>query len=283
MIAHLTAHARRDARPFLPFEAARWAWDHLRLAFPIAFAAVLMPDHLHLIAVIRDLAAGRARLSRLLGQFQRMHGEPRLWSRLPDPREIRSRQHFERDVKYLPRNPCREHWVLDPDEWMFSTQRDILGAVVDPWVDRDDLARRLGVEPRDFPRWWHACVTNDDSIVVGGTPMPKPAEPRDVPTRPLADIVLAAASSHLVHPRAVRESPEVRKTFAALARHQGWRDPAVLATQCGVTPRHMRRLLAEAEAPHPAAVLCLGDRRLLTAWPPPRRDHDRSRDRSRAA
>jgi hypothetical protein len=270
MVVHLVAHASRDARPFLDFDVAKWTWDHLQLVFTQVFAAVLMPDHLHLIAVVKDAIEAQRRLTRLLADLQRHHGEPGMWARIPKPEIVRLRDKLLGVIRYVLLNPCRAKWVTDPLLWIFSTLRDNVGAVVEPWVVNDDLARALGVRPADLPSWLHARVSADSSVAVASTPLRRAAEPVTLASRPLADIIAASAACHRAQPTAIRQRGPVRSTFLALADEQGWRDPSLLAAQCEITTRAIRKSRAQGLVVPPAARSCLGDSRLLTVWPPPR-------------
>jgi hypothetical protein len=270
MVIHLVAHATRDARPFLDFAVAKWAWEHLRAAFARVFSAALMPDHLHLIAAVRDLEAARRALARMLADLQRVHRQPGTWGRVPEPTVITGRDKLLRNLKYVPINPVREKLVSDPLCWMFSTHRDIVGAVVDPWVDREAVALALGVHPRDLAPRLHKYVSSDPWCSPNGTPLPRPASRTVVATQPISDIVAAAAACHRAQPQQIRERGVVRSTFIGLALEHGWSDLSLLAERCGVTPRAVQMSVAHRIVVPEAASLCLGDERLLTPWPPPR-------------
>lgn len=59
------------------------AWEGLRRIFPEALAAVLMPNHLHVIAP-KDTRAVQ-RLGGLLGVVSRRLSIPELWQTIPPP------------------------------------------------------------------------------------------------------------------------------------------------------------------------------------------------------
>jgi hypothetical protein len=64
-----------------------------------------MPNHIHVLAPCASTAAAKRKLAR--------------------------------QVRYIVLNPCRDRIVGDPLSWMWSTQRDVMGATVQPWVTRD--------------------------------------------------------------------------------------------------------------------------------------------------
>ena len=75
MYGHYTAHAIGQLTPLADHAPAQWLWDALRKAFPDAVAAVLMPDHPHII-----MPLGRQRrLAAILGAFARTFGYGELW------------------------------------------------------------------------------------------------------------------------------------------------------------------------------------------------------------
>ena len=53
---------------------APWLWERLRIVYPDALAATLMPDHPHIVTPFDDLGVTVQRLNRLLGQLGRRLG-----------------------------------------------------------------------------------------------------------------------------------------------------------------------------------------------------------------
>ncbi len=269
MIIHVVASTRPPHRPFLEHEAAEWMWTNLRRIFPRVAAAVLMPDHIHVLAVdvrpevakhrVTRLLAGRARVGALrAGTYS--------WTEVPEPRVIPNSKHLARQVRYVALNPCRDRLADDPLEWLWSTYRDVHGATVDPWITGAQLARLLW---RPWGKSWagkhHRYVSSDPDVRVEGTPLPQPASSASATAHSLDDIAEASLAATRSRPGALRLRSPARKLFLHLARELGGTDAGALARRCGVTPDAVRRHW-RGEAPAPAHLLagrlCLGDRRL---------------------
>jgi hypothetical protein len=153
-----------------------------------------------------------------------------------------------------------------------------MGAVVDPWVDPDRLARELCMTAMDLRGNWHAFVSGDPSVAIAGTPLPDPADPTAIPTRPLHEIQCAVGAALRIPASRLREHSLGARLFLALAREQGWTDNARLGAAIGISVRNARRVAPISSSDLEAARLCLGDRRLWAAFehdPPRTRDHGR--------
>ncbi|HEY3356624.1 MAG TPA: hypothetical protein VGQ83_25460 [Polyangia bacterium] len=182
---------------------------------------------------------------------------------MPTPDPVRNLRHLRRDVRYLALNPCREGLCRDPLSWLWSTHRDVMGAVADPWVTADRLAAALRL-PRDgFSRAQHAYVAGDPTVQVGGTPAPTPAPARDTPVVALEAVAVAAAAALRLPAAAVATDRTARRLFVQLARHQGWRDTGLPARRCGVGRWEVGHLARQPARGLEAARLCLGDERLV--------------------
>jgi len=70
-VVHLTARLRDCVPARLDREHARWLWSHLRRAFPHVLAVTLMPNHLHLVAVVDDVRAAHAAFTKILAALVR--------------------------------------------------------------------------------------------------------------------------------------------------------------------------------------------------------------------
>lgn len=272
MLVHLVARAARG-RPFLDWDLASRTWRALRLLFPVVLAAILMPNHAHLIADLLDERKARARLAHTLGALTRsVRAEPGQrslprWEPVPPAEVITDERRLARLIRYIALNPCRAKLTRDPLEWEWSTHRDVVGAIVRPWVTPRALveAVRFGSRTPDLGAAWHAYVSGDPTCAVEGTPPPRPVAPSDLPAVPLARIAEASARATRAQASAIRSRTPTRLLFVRLAERQGWRDPETLARACGVSPEAVR-LLRRRPAPDllgPGA-LCLGDARLLT-------------------
>jgi hypothetical protein len=271
MIVHLVARTYGGKPAFSEFAAADWVWRALRRGFAQALAAVLMPCHLHVIAEIVSAVAARVRLARILGGFARWHSpsdeDPIRWQPVPDPEVISGPAHLRRQVRYVALNPCRDKLVGDPLEWAWSTYRDVMGAVADPWVSSNRLARALDEPAHGFAQSFHRYVSGDPSCDPRGTRSPRAPRPAVCARYPLERIVAAAAAATRQPTAAVRARTPTRTAFVQLAQQQGWTDARLLARTCGVT-RHAIWELRRRESPEllAAAALCLSDERLLAPW-----------------
>ena len=268
-------HARlcvlRQRIPLTQHELANWLWQRLRDMFPDVLAAVLMPDHLHLL--LRALAERvRERLRDLVRALRRRDDESAeiLWLPIEMPTLVVNTKHASRQTRYLHLNPSRDGLVDDPLSWPWSTHRDAIGAVADPWVTPERLARALGRALHRFEGWLHQYVSADPTVAVAGTPCPVEAPASIVTTFPLLDIMRAAASATRARPTDVGKPGPTRDLFLRLAARDGWHDNSRLAAVCSMTPHGVRKNLRRIDVPGiNAAALCLGDPRLrITTCPP---------------
>jgi hypothetical protein len=263
-VLHLVAHTLGSLAVVCEPEAARWLWTHLRRAFEDAIAVVLMLDHLHLVTDHPDAEMARRRLAQTLRHFTRRFAPTtRLWQ-APQAAVIRTAAALRRNVRYVALNPCRAGLASDPLEWPWSTHRDVVGAVTDPWVTAERLAAVLQRPRRGFEAAHHSYVSADPDVAVDGTPFPRPASRTIVPGTSLAAVIRAAASATRATPRDVQRPGATRALFVRLASSQGWRDQRQLAEICGTSVRTIQHhKAAPDEALLAAGLLCLGDRRLL--------------------
>ncbi|MBI5480546.1 MAG: hypothetical protein HY906_16935 [Deltaproteobacteria bacterium] len=272
MLVHLTAHSVSGI-PLAEWPSASRLWRWLRRAFPHALAAVLMPNHPHLILDTPEPERARTTLALILAALGRRDPSPD-WSRaaprwepVPRPEEIPDLKHLRRLVRYLALNPCRDRLVRDPLEWEWSTHRDVVGAITDPWISAARLAAAFGalpVAPAVFAARWHAYVSGDPHCDVNGTPPPRPVKPTEMPRWPLGRIVAAATAATRSLAAAIRGRTLARRLFVQLAWRHGWRHTPTLAQACGVTVQAVGRLRAHPDAELVAAGdMCLGDDRLL--------------------
>jgi hypothetical protein len=266
MLYHITARALGRLEPFALFAAAAATWRRLRAAFPDALAAILMPTHLHLLLEAVDPAGVRRRVGGLLGGLTRtgLCGPVRrVWEPVPALQVVQDPLHLRRQVRYLALNPCRAKLCRDPLIWLWSTHRDVVGAVADPWVPAARLAAALRVEQDGFAEAFHAYVSGDPTVNVAGTPPPRPAPARVAPVVPLEAVAVAAAAALRLPPTAVATRADARRLFVHLARHQGWVDTHLLAERCGLTTWQVRHAARQPEPGLLAARMCLGDARLV--------------------
>ena len=126
----------------------------------------------------------------------------------------------------------------------------------------------LGESEGGFGGRFHAYVSGDPSVQVGGTPPPVSAVPKIWAEEGIGEILAAAAGALRVLPSDVRKQGPLRGLFIHLAWRHGWRQPALLARICGMGPRAVHLVLNQVPpAGLEAADLCLGDRRLRRERP----------------
>jgi len=258
MFLHLVARALPGQTPFSTDGVARWMMRALRRTWPEALSACLMPSHLHLLLACADAEQERKRLARIAAAFSQHSGQQRVWRPVESPRLVTDHAHLIRTIRYVHLNPCRSRLVDDPLMWPYSTHRDVVGAVVDPWVPADRVAAAIRYRGRGFRDWYHQFVSSEARVARALRDRLRPAEPRLVPTVPLQTIVeavVAATPWSTIHVR--------RRAVVLLAVHQGWDDPRLLARAANLTPRHVRNLMRESSPEVlAAAAMCLGDARL---------------------
>lgn len=159
---HLVARGADGRLLFRTWPEAARLWSVLWTAVPDGVAATLMPDHLHLVAP----ADVRAALAQALAGYGRWRNHTRgesgpVIEPLPAAEALVDRDKLRRTVRYVHLNPCRAQLVRDPLAWPFSTHRDAVGLACPPVV-----------RPRPDPAGFHAYVSGDPSVDVGGTPLP---------------------------------------------------------------------------------------------------------------
>lgn len=257
MITHLVARSLPGQKPFADPRAAWWLMWRMRLAFPAALAACVLPEHTHLITATPEPDAARTRFAKILAVAGVRAGLRRSFERVAESRVLASGRHLERSLRYVHLNPCRAGLVADPLEWPWSTHRGLVGAEVDPWVTPDAIAAALGRPARGLPAWMHGYVSSDPAVRVEGTRLPVPAPRVEIPRFPLEAIRLAALAA------TPWSAPAVRRTaIIDLALHQGWREARVVAAAAGTSIRTVQRRAALAVEPELALRVCLADTRL---------------------
>jgi hypothetical protein len=262
-VFHLVASIDRPDVRLTDFDVGSWVWARLREAFPRALGTCVMPDHPHVVTPSDDPDTARGRLARILGDLARRLGLRTVGVSAP-PKLVRDRKKLLRDLRYVGLQAPRDGFADDPLSWWFSTHRDVVGAVTDPWIDAERLAAALGRPRAGFEAWYHHYVSAAPEVDVCGTALPVPATPTSVAVAPLHRIVRAAAAANRCAPAAIRVRGVCRDQFVRLAHEQGWTNLDQIAAACDCSPRSIRRLLdrppvARLDAPR----LCLGDRRLL--------------------
>lgn len=261
-IYHLVAHLALGRRDLQEFELARRVWAGMRAAFSEALAAMVMPNHVHLLVAGEDPDQGRRRLARTLSRASYGRGRG-LWLPVPEPERVRESK-LRRVVRYVVLNPCRRRLVGDPLAWSWSTYRDVMGAVVDPWVTDGRLARAMGERRDGFRRRLHGYVTRDERVDVGARVLPEKAVVDPPKIWQPDELALAATITLRLPPEAIRSkgTGPARKLLVALAHDVGMNDTSALAQQCCITPTAVRLMRPRfTRTQLDAALLCLGSDR----------------------
>jgi hypothetical protein len=255
---HLVARAMPGQAPLADPGLAWWMMRRLRTAWPEALAACVMPDHVHVLVHANVPEGLRRQLARVSAAFSRHARGRRIWQPVPLPQRVPNLLHLERTIRYLHLNPTRAGLVQDPICWPWSTHRGLLGAVFDPWVAPDRLAKTLGRSKRNLADWLHRYVAGDPSVLKSGTKPLLSASMNAVPCVSLGPILEAARAATPWSAKPVR-----RHAFVLLATNQGWRNSTLLARVAGISAKRIRTLSC---IPDPEllekATLCLGDSRL---------------------
>ena len=268
--AHYTARALPQRYPLADSALARDLWTRLRKSFPEALAVVLMPNHLHMVAPDRGGRSGHI-VGKLLATTSRGSRRWRnCWKPVGPPELLTSRDKLRRVVRYAWLNPCRPwsyrghliHLVDDPLVWSWSTLRDTIGAVANPWVPADRLANAFGW-PRgaDLAPRLHRYACKDDHVAPDARAFPLRQPPRHAPAHPVDQILHAALATTRLPNAALRGRTAARRIAIGLCYRQGWRLPRQLAPVFGVHPHTVSRIAASAsESELEAAALCLDPR-----------------------
>ena len=176
---HLTARTRYGLRPLVDRDACAELWARLRTRMGPSLACVLMPNHLHIDLEGEPTQARSALITELKAFSKSRFPGQRIWDPIGAPELLPDRLHLKRHIRYVHLNPCRANLVLDPLAWEWSTHRDAVGAVAEPWANLPQLLRLWDSRAQDFPRQFHSYVSGDPTVKVSGTPLPERVEGAD--------------------------------------------------------------------------------------------------------
>jgi hypothetical protein len=237
-----------------------------------------MPDHVHIVAPDRG-KEGVLVLGKVLGASARAAGKPQgrgvVWDEVPPAQPLPSVDKVMRNVRYVWLNPCRP-WsgtgrsvrlLDDPLVWPWSTLRDSIGAIIDPWVPQERLAEAFGWEiATGLAERIHRYATRDDHVAQGARQLPQAPAPTEVPACGLEDVVEAALATTRSSREALCKRSAARRVAVGLAYRQGWSMPTRLAKICGVHAGTIHRIARRARpAELDAAALCLDPRLRMDA------------------
>lgn len=250
---HLVARARPTLYPLKDRDLCVDLWRRLREEFPRSAACVLMPNHIHLLVVGARVPDAEWRMGVLLRAWCRRFSSGRpTWTPVPAPEPIPDVLHLKRQIRYVHLNPCRSGLTKDPLSWEWSTHRDIVGCVSDPWPDLDFLAEIFRTSRGRLGEVAHRYISSDPSVAVSGTPPLQPAE--GFVLKDLATVLRAAATSR-------REEFQTRRgSVRTLAVHTAnylrmAPQPNLLNMVKRTWERTLHRPMADAEIQHVLRIL----------------------------
>jgi REP element-mobilizing transposase RayT len=214
---HWAARVSYPSEPWRNHALCVWSWRELRKIFPECYAAILMPDHLHVLSATlapSEIQTRLKELHRFLKRLARKTATPLGWQPLSEPRAIPNWSHLATQIRYVHLNPCRKGYCKDPLEWEFSTHRDYLGATAQPWPDTANALTRMSHGVNYYGRAsFHAYVSGDPSVHPAGTPPPiQAAQP--APVLNLIALARAFEVTHRLPHGATRRKSRARRQFA---------------------------------------------------------------------
>ncbi len=121
---HIVAHTVPPHWLIHDWHEAAELWRRLQRLGPLR-AAVIMPDHVHLVLRSVHWPSWLGCLSgyaRWRNHRRDEHGRC-VWLPAPPAQAIQSHQHLQTTIRYVHLNPCRAKLVSDPLAWPFSTHR----------------------------------------------------------------------------------------------------------------------------------------------------------------
>lgn len=171
---HIVARSNYGLVPFISRDHCIWVWNELSRHYAGLSAAVLMPNHLHLIVNASNIQNELKNLQSILTRFNRIfYPDQLLWEPIPTPELIPDRFHLQRQIRYVHLNPCRKKLINDPLKWEFSTHRDWLGLSYPPLVGKEIITT---IFPTYSRTKFHSYVSSDPSCAVEGTALPPSIE-----------------------------------------------------------------------------------------------------------
>ncbi len=238
---------------------ARWLWTRLRRAFPSAVAACLVPDGVELVVEGDSSQQVRAQLRRVMAGYARALGGAGCWQPLGVPVAVPEGVAAKLAARQVSTAACQRGLCADPRQWLWSTHRDVCGAVVFPWVTAGAVARAIAWTADEVETGWHAYVTAvippvADWVDVAWCPAPVVAGTGE----DLAAVLRAACTATRSAPVELRRSGPAASVAAALAAARGLHPTSGLSAALGLSARGVRRLAKRAtEVELAAALRCL--------------------------
>lgn len=137
---HLTARTLPGTRPFLSEVRCRQLWSALKREFTSCYAAVIMPNHFHLVVPgSEQLRTLKWRMGVVMRSVSQSSGPDFVrWSPAPDAQPVVDAIKLQTIIRYVHLNPVRAALTRDPLAWRWST---LLEGLLLPeshlmWMDR---------------------------------------------------------------------------------------------------------------------------------------------------
>jgi hypothetical protein len=245
-------------------------WSSLARGFPQAVLAVLMPNHLHVIAPFS--LQGRSKLRMILAATSRRFRLGRTWAPVPGVQCLDGPDKLRRTVRYGWLNPCRPwkyagRWrrlVDDPLAWPWSNLRDVAGAIARPWTPASHVLEALAWhDPTDVASLLDYVARDEHVARRARRPLARPGS-SSLPDRPLWMVVQAALLSARAGPASLHVRGLTRSLVVGLAYRQGWYQAteigAILDLHRTSVSRMAGRVRFEMREEIERAALCLDPR-----------------------
>lgn len=259
---HLALLAKYPNRPFTDSAFNAEVWRRLRIAFKDVYAAVIMPDHLHVIPKTAEPLAARDRLIHVQRGLSRGLMKEGLFHPVEIRESIPNAHHLKRQVRYVHLNPCREGLTRDPAAWNWTTHRDYIGATFPSWPNIPEAMRAMGFPAgREGIRRFHNYVSGDPTCDPRGTQTPE--IPKDFVGASFQASKLAFASAVRVHSSLLNRKGQVRSQFARVMANEMGLGPSEVARRLAIQPQSIRPSSSKNRALAQAITMILSDRRLL--------------------
>jgi REP element-mobilizing transposase RayT len=262
---HVVARSLPDTLLWRDATEANALWRILTRTFPELVALCLMPNHIHLVLPHADEANHLGRAMAAYARWRNHHRRQKgpVWAKAPPPEPIPDEKHLRRTIRYVHLNANRSKLVDDPLAWVWSTHRDATGFAVFPVVEREA-----------FPGKFHAYVSGDPTVAIGGTELPVTRLGQDATWDEVHDTVCSMAR---LDPEDLLVRGPARVLLVKAAWMHGIRDVRFLARAVELTERRIWALVqhlpprgALLAEPLGAVVRAVGDTR-FAAFPGARR------------
>jgi putative transposase len=117
----------------------------------IILAAVILPDHLHMIWTLPEHDADFSMRWRLIKagftiEYAKITGDAQPWQNRYWEHYLGNDQDLERHITYIHYNPVKHGWVEQPEDWKYSSIHHFMQAGSYPEIpDCDEIRGMIGV------------------------------------------------------------------------------------------------------------------------------------------